>query len=255
MKRFLIVFGLISTGLVFGQEKPTTDFLSEIQKFDISYLWTLTNFQPENDTSFVKRQEPLGYIGDNYQRFYIHFISAIQNPSNNLEYFVYGKRMVKENICSFQGLITVTESRIYSEGDMPPFKQGFVKGNYKFFEDSKEKETGILSGNFETDFNIDKNGKMKYDALMFISDEFENNQFEGTWTSYKTNDSKKCNWGDYRIPDSKELDSGAAEFMVDDHYKLNGWETYLTAGGIIVGNLSIEEARKKEIEKWWIDSE
>ena len=97
MRRILIIIGLITSELVFGQQPKTTDFLTEITKYDISHLWTLNKFQAENDTIIVERQEPLGYIGENYQRFYIHFVSAIQNPTEKLKYFIYGKTKVKEN--------------------------------------------------------------------------------------------------------------------------------------------------------------
>ena len=44
-----------------------------------------------------------------------------------------------------------------------------------------------------------------------IGDAFFNNQFKGTWESYHNNIKKKCNWGDYRMPDSKGLDGGATD--------------------------------------------
>ncbi len=62
---------------------------------------------------------------------------------------------------------------------------------------------------------------------MLINDSFSNNGFIGTWTSYKTNTSKKCNWGDYRIPDCGDLDSGTGEFMVSSKYIKNGWLEYM----------------------------
>nr|MBP6410083.1 hypothetical protein [Pseudarcicella sp.] len=67
------------------------------------------------------------------------------------------------------------------------------------------------------------------DAISFNSDGFFNNQFIGSWTSYKTNTSKKCNWGDYRIPESGNLDVGAGEFSVDEKYLKNGWKNYSQA--------------------------
>lgn len=227
MKQFLLIFSLLISVSTFGQEGKTKDFLSEIKNYDISSLLTLKKIQTEDDTIYVERLEPLGYIGDNYQRFYIHFISVIQNPNNKLEYFVYGKTSVKNNICSFQGRMIIKESNTYVESDMPPLKEGFVKGEYEFFEDSKQKETGFLKGTFRTDFYIDKKGIIKYNALIFVADGFDNNQFEGTWTSYKTGKSKKCNWGDYRIPDSKELDCGTAEFMPLEKYYTSDWLGYM----------------------------
>jgi hypothetical protein len=245
MKQIFIIIGWLLSGFVYGQETKTTDFLTEITKHDISDLWTLKKFRTEfeNDTSWIERMEPLGYIRENYQRFYIHFSSVIQNPNNGLEYFVYGKTRVKTNICSFQGLIKIKEAKTYNDNEIPSIKQGFVRGNYEFYEDSDQKGTGILKGKFRTDFYVDKNGQIKYNSLMFIADGFENNQFEGTWTSYKSYDSK--------IPDSKDLDCGASEFGVSEKYVSNGWLTYMVANGI--GTDLNGEMKKAENEKWWID--
>jgi hypothetical protein len=253
MKQILIIIGLTISGLAFGQDSKTTDFLTEIQNYEISDLWTLDKFQPEDDTAYIKRQEPLGYIGENYQRLYIHLISVIRNPTNKLEYYVYGKTMVKDNICSFQGLITIKEARTFIEGDLPPLKQGFVKGDYIFYEDSKQKETGTFTGNFQTNFYIDKNGIIKYDALMFVADGFENNQFEGLWTSYQTKNSKKCNWGDYRIPDSKGLDDGVAKFIPNEKYYSSDWLGYMLEHNA-TQNIVTQSGDKENNKYWWKDN-
>jgi hypothetical protein len=258
MRRILIIVGLIISGLVSGQQPKTTDFLNEITKYNFSELWTLTKLKIENDTSIVERQEPLGFIGENYQRFYIHFISVIQNPTVKLDYLIYGKTRVKENICSFQGQIVIKEARIYVEGDLPPLKQGFVKGTYEFYEDSRQKDTGKLKGTFSTDFYIDNNGKIRYDAISFDADGFSNNQFIGIWTSYKLNESKKCNWGDYRIPECEwknGCDVGAAEFSINDKFIKNGWENYTWAWNTYPESTDVMKARQKEEEKWWTENE
>ncbi|MGB3779388.1 MAG: hypothetical protein WA960_13600 [Tunicatimonas sp.] len=163
---------------------------------------------------------------------------------------------MKENICSFQGTITISESRTYDEGDIPFLKQGFAKGQYEFYEDPDQKGTGILKGDFQTDFYINEKGEIKYDALMFIADGFQNNQFEGTWTGYKTGNSKKCSWGDYRMSGcnwQNGCDTGAGEFSINEKYLKNGWENYKLAWGHYPDKQEIIEARKKEKEKWWIE--
>ena len=252
MKKTLSFLLLFIPLLVIGQEIKTLDFTEELSKYDISDLLTLNKFQVENDTNTVQRMEPLGYIGDNFQRFYIHFISVIQNPNNHLQYFVYGKTKVKENICSFQGTLNIKESRILIEGDIPPLKQGFVTGDYEFFEDSDQNGTGKLEGNFRTDFYIDETGDLKYDALMWIADGFSNNQFEGTWTSYKNGESKICNWGDYRIPNSRGLDIGAAEFSPHKKYGEYGWWNFIKAAAYQPEDPEVIKARIEEKEKWWL---
>ena len=254
MKQLLIIIGFLSVLAAKGQENETSDFNSKIENYDISNMWTIKeiNYEFEGDTTIIERAEPLGFIGNNYQRFYIHFISAIQNPTNKFEYFIYGKTRVKNNICSFQGLIKIKKAKIYLKS-YTNTKQGFVTGEYEFFEDADQNGTGTFKGAFKTNFYIDKSGSIRYDALDFISDGYENNQFEGIWTGYKSKESKKCNWGDFRIPDSKDLDCGAGEFGVVRKYQNNGWESYSTAVGIEVGNLTIEKAQKIENEKWWIE--
>ena len=222
MKTILLTIHFFIFSLASGQ----IQYLETITTTDVSNLWTLDSFQIENDTIIVERPEPIGYFGDNYQRFSIHFISVIKDPGNSLIYHVYGKTRVKSNICSFQGTINIIGSELFAEGDFPPLKQGWLKGNYQFYEDPDDKGSGILSGQFQSYYYLDEKDNFKYDGLMFGSDGFENNQFEGTWKKYKTNEIKKCNWGDYRIPDSKALDIGAAEFGPIDKYDEYGWKDF-----------------------------
>jgi hypothetical protein len=84
----------------FGQETKMIDFFPDAKHIDFSDLWTLDSILIEND-SLIERKQPLGFIGDNFQRINIRFISVIQNPDNKYEYLVYGKTRVKDNICDF----------------------------------------------------------------------------------------------------------------------------------------------------------
>jgi hypothetical protein len=61
---------------------------------------------------------------------------------------------------------------------------------------------------------------------MLVADGYRNNQWQGTWRSYKTGAAKVCNWGDWRIPESGGLDTGAGEFIPADEYLGNGWQSY-----------------------------
>lgn len=250
MKQLAVLITVLAPAIVPAQDIKTSNFLEHVKSYDFSDLWTLAEFEAGDGEATVVREQPLGYIGENYQRFYIHFISAIQNRKNKYEYFVYGKTRVKENICAFQGTIKITGAATYDQGDLPGLKQGFIEGQYTFFEDPDEKGAGILNGIFRSDFFIDGAGKMKYDAINFVADGFSNNQFKGRWTSYKTGKSKACNWGDYRIPDSDGLDIGAGQFGVDEKYEQYGWLTYGAANGVNK-TMTVDEARMKEHEKWW----
>jgi len=253
MKYSLIIIILILiSDFTFGQETPKTDFMSEIVKRDISGLFTLDKFNIDNDTVIVERMEPLGFIGPNYQRLQIHFITVIKNPFNPYGYFVYGKTKVKNSICSFHGTLIITESTLYVESDLPDIKQGTVKGKYELNEDPIKKRKGIFTGKFESDFYIDQNNNFKYDAINFGADGFCNNQFEGIWTSHQKGEIKKCNWGDYRIPDSGDLDIGAGEFFVNEKYLKYGWRNYIKSYGYHKHkNTGVKAALKKETEKWW----
>lgn len=247
----LVVIFLLC-GHAYGQDDGK-DFYDQIKNYDLSTILTADSIlteDRENSKDKIKRAEALGFIGDNFQRFQIHFISIIQNPTNPYEYLVYGKTMVKENVCSFQGKIVVKESRIYKSEDIPTYKQGVAICDVVLYEDRKQSSTGLIKGKLTTNFIIDDKAKFRYDALMFVADGFSNNQFRGTWTSYKTNASKKCNWGDYRIPDGGDLDSGAGEFMVSEKYLKNGWVSYMLQNKAT--NLNIKEREKTNVSKeWW----
>ena len=253
-----ILATILLFGQTFAQGTATSDFFTQIKNYDLSVVMMADSIFAEEET-MIKRAEILGFIGDNYQRLHIHFISIIRNPLNPYEYFAYGKTKVKENICSFQGTIKVTKSRLYNETDipidsdgLPNYKQGYAECEVNLYEDHKEKSTGFFSGKLKTSFLIDDKGKFRYDAIRFFSDGFCNNQFVGTWTSYSTKSRKKSNWGDYRIPESGNLDIGAGEFSIDDKYVKNGWENYMLIFGRYGDNSpEIKKAQEKEKEHWW----
>lgn len=256
-KIFIASFTLVSVTIPSqGQTLATVDFYNEIQHYDLSTIWTADSIVVDDDNyegekEKVKRAEPIGYIGENYQRFYIHFTSIIKKEDNPYEYLVSGKTKVKNTICSFLGNIRVIESNLYRDSDLPIYKQGYVICDLSIYEDNKETSTGYIKGKLITEFIIDDKIEFRYDALNFVSDGYSNNQFEGTWTSYQSKKIKKCNWGDYRIPDSGNFDVGAGEFSFDEKYVKNGWENYKLAWNGSNLNTDAERARQIELEEWW----
>ena len=84
-----------------------------------------------------------------------------------------------------------------------------------------------------------------------LADGFSNNECIAIWTSYKTGKKMKCNWGDFRIPNSGRLDIGAGEFSVAEEYVKYGWENYTRAWNDHPESPAVRQARKKENEKWW----
>jgi hypothetical protein len=268
----IIIFGLLIFLSVHGQnEKLLYDeflerqfgtryvdkgnFKDKIFEYDFSRLWTVKKLNFSPDIRNPIRPEPLGFIGDNFQRLFIHFNSGKKRNSGN--YFVTGKTKVKENICDFKGFMTikmVQEFEIpYLEGsdyvvDPRKIRQGVLIGEYEFFEDSTQNHGGILKGKFVTNFYFDENNKIEYNTSEIFSDNYINNQFKGIWKSYSTGKQKKANWGDYRVPESQNLDMGAAEFSPLDKYLKFGWESYREAYFSTEQN---KEARKIEENEWW----
>ena len=248
-----LIFSINFSAQIFAQGNRK-DFYTEIKNYDISTIITADSIiveDRENTKEKIVKAEPIGFIGHDYQRFYIHFISVIQNTNNPYEYFVYGKTKVKETIRPFQGTIVVKKANIKKDDDFfPNYQLGYATCEVNFYEDKKLTSTGFIKGEMTIGYVIDPKNNFRYNALYFYSDGFSNNQFKGTWTSYKTNSSKKCNFGDYRIPESGNLDIGAGEFSPDPKYFDKGWKHYiLTQFGET--EIDVEIGRKKEKEKWW----
>jgi hypothetical protein len=248
--KFIILTLAFSLTLTANAQTPKpVDYFANIKNHDLTKLWRADSIQTEGDRDKIAFPEPLGYIGDNFQRFYIHYISVTKSKENPYQYKVYGKTKVKDNICSFSGTITVRKAMLYKESDDPRYKQGSVICDVVFYEDSTKLSSGVIKGTLTSDFQLDKEGKLQYDALMLVADGYYNNQCKATWTSYKTGKSKKCNWGDFRMPDSKELDSGAGDVSINEKYINNGWSTF-----VAVYSADGDKAKKAlqiERAKWW----
>ncbi len=225
--------------------------IQEIEKYDLSNLW-------------LKNQSNLlGFIGNNYKRFYIHFDLIIKDTDKPNEYYVFGKTKVEENICSFLGKFKVLRiykvnnklrKLLYEEaierGDNEfaeklTSERGFMLIKYNLYEDPKQRGSGVFIGILKTDFFI-KDGKILLDTLDLESDNYCNNQFVGIWQSYRTGKEKICNWGLYRIPYSGDLDIGAGEFSPNQKYWKYGWYNYYKAY-IELDTIAL----KKEKQKWW----
>ena len=251
--RFLgiFVFGFLLGKQCFAQETKTENFYEQIKNYDISVVIATDSIFADED-QMIKRETILGFIGDDYQRFYIHFISVIQNPENPYEYFAYGKTKVKNNICEFQGIIKIVSAEIYNDSDIPSYTQGFTICEVVLYEDKKQVHTGFFKGGLRSDFLIDDKGNFRYDAINISADGFSNNQFTGIWTSYKTKTPKKCHWGDYRIPDCGDLDCGTGLFMVWEKYQKNGWQSYVKCHHMSYSDeKSYQKSCEEELFKWW----
>jgi hypothetical protein len=182
----------------------------KLLKYDFSKLFTFT------DNAYV-----YGFIGNDFQRIRIKIISIKKDAVCADVYRVYGKSMVKNNIDEFNGFITITtisEVKPMNYGVDDNLKnKGYkgeyvISGNYNFKENSNQPHSGVFKGSFHSKFYLDKNSDMHYDDIESYSDGYSNNTFVGTWVSYNKKQSKTCNWGDYRIPNSGGFDVGAVSF-------------------------------------------
>jgi hypothetical protein len=179
----------------------------------------------------------LGYIGKDFQRLFIHFTDISKDTSNPYLYHVRGKTLVRNNICDFAGNMHLTSiRRVYDpdacENDIHPTVQGVSFFTYDFTEDTSQKQTGKFQGTAIVQWYLDAKKKLCYDDTWSCADGFTNNCFVGKWTSYSSRVSKPCNWADYRIPFSGDLDIGAGEFHPDDKYLKSGWN-YFAAGDTV----------------------
>ncbi len=183
----------------------------------------------------VPRSEFLGYIGNDYQRLRIHLKSISRDPDHQDRYVVVGESKVRDNLTPFDGSVTVTSIREYAHmhyGVDEGLKsagirsEGVLIGRYRFEEQQAQPHSGVFEGVVTLYWYVDKDGKLRYDDIQVDSDNYSNNQYVGTWTSYTTRKSKVANWGEYRIPFSGDLDIGAGEFSPDPRYKDRGWSDY-----------------------------
>ena len=251
----ITMFVSLFTSLLLGQ-RNSLEFKNQI--LDNGYLDTKTDIKDEfikHDISPLltqtKNSRVFGFIGEDYQRFKIKFISIIKNKEKPDQYFVYGKNMVKDNVCEFQGTFTITNVFLFIKTDLPKITQGKIIGEYLLFENPLQKHVGQFKGVFASNWYLDKEGNIKYDDLNDVADGFSNNEFVGTWSSYSGTTVKNCNWGDARIPMSGDLDEGVGGFSPMDKYLSNGLLSYDQAYSGGYEKAAGEKAYMDENREWW----
>lgn len=196
--------------------------IEKYSKYDFSSLWLKT----ENDLVY-------GIIGDEYERILMKFIFVERNLNSSNEYLVYGKSSVKSRVCDFVGKITIIKIQELKDqklGVDEEYKnseiknQGLLTAKYEFFENKEQNHSGQFTGILQSEWYLDKDGKIKYNDIDLNADGYFNNAFVGIWKMYNSNIEKVCNWGDYRVPYTKcDFDIGAGELNISEKYNRNGW--------------------------------
>ena len=252
---FALWGGLLALPLAAQAPPPSTDYLAALKPANLGRLWAAPQrAHPDKayGTAFPM-PDPIGFIGPNYQRFYIHYTSIQKDVANPYVYRVAGKTRVKTNICPFTGTITVTKARLYKapNAEFPQFREGELTCQVALAEDRRQPGSGTIRGELVTYFYVDKQGQPQYNLLELFADGYSNNECTGTWTSYASSQTKTCNWGDFYIPNAGPLRFSDTEFQIAPKYRANGWQTYqqVKAGG------DAEPATKKalleENRQWW----
>lgn len=222
----------------------TVESRDNLNKYDFGKLWI------ETDNKNV-----YGIIGENNQRIRIKILSVKKQSTNKNTYDIVGKSMLKQEVCEFRGTITINSIKVYdtmhfgvdnSYKDKGIQKQGLLIAKYHFVESKTQNHSGVYEGLLYTSWYIDKLGNVQYDKIEFNSDNYRNNQYIGTWTDLKTKKKLVCNWGDFRVPNSGDLDSGTAEFSPTDKYLKFGWKSYRDSY-----QNNNKQARLEEEKQWW----
>lgn len=233
MKKQMIIALLLAWAAQMSFAKTPNDNLkAQLLRYDYSQVLM------ENDF--------LGYIG-NGQRLYMHFDTIYKDPVKPQYYHVEGKSKVKQNLCSFTGGITI-HSFVPNEESDSLIKRYHLKAQYQLNEDVNQRGSGFFAGRLTSDFFIYRDS-ICFDEVEGGEDGYNNNQFEGHWTSYRTKVSKKANFGIGRIPDSGDLDVGAAEFHVTPEKQHLGWESYTKA--FETETPEGQKAQAEEDREWW----
>lgn len=204
--------------------------IKEIDRFDFSTLWLNENYLI------------IGIIGNDYQRLDIKYLSITKDAKKPNVYHVKGKSKIKNNICEFQGKITIFKNyRPTKDEDADYLKEGCVIANSEFFEKAGQANAGVFKGVLRTYYAIDKKNNLVYPDDGNEPDTNLNNGFVGTWTGYHSKISKLAHWGADFVPLSTDLNVAQAigDFIPKEKYQKNGW------------NYTSKGWKSPTPEKWW----
>jgi hypothetical protein len=243
------------------QSKSLSGLKNELPKslnYDYGSIWLTENNTRLRGINTHKNRPQNGVIGINYQRIEMYIGKAVRSKDMADTYLVTGKSKVNDSICDFLGEIRLTNLfYIDCDDDSAPAdrpkqanspKCAVLFAEYLFYENSAQNNTGVFSGTMECSVRTHKT-KMLLDESMYFADSYSNRTFVGTWTDYKTKVSKKCIWGDHRLPFTPGFDCGDGEMAVCKEYVKYGWQPYQD-GSESAWN---EKEQKYDIkDKWWL---
>lgn len=199
--------------------------------------------------------EPLGTLGKNYQRFYIHYTSVVKDAANPYKYNVQGKTRVGKQVRSFTGSITVTQAGIYKPGNNPyapepykGYKRGTLLCHVAITESASTPGSGVISGELTTSFCINAQNQLLYDTIDYGEDGYGNNQFTDTWAAPGSEAVQKLQYGDITIQGSEFSDVDG--ITVPAKYEKYGWQNFVKAIPSDLGPAT-KAAIAEEKRQWW----
>ena len=228
--------------------------IDSVKSADLSLVILTDSFKVVSKDSIytIKRHQTLGCIDSNYQRLYIHFYSVKKDPKNPLQYLCSGATRVHTTICHFKGILSIDKATTAPNSiNDSNYHFATIVFKVKLMEDSAEFESGVFLGQLTSNCYFDRSFKPFYNGFAYHSDNFSNNLFTGQWQNYETGETKICRWGDYRIPNTDDLDVGADNFSVNDRYVKHGWQDYMDAWGTHGDSTRTDKARANESLQWW----
>ena len=182
-------------------------------------------------------RDNIGIIGDNYQRLIMKINQVQVDLKDKTRYHVSGRSQVKQNITEFEGIMDLESVYLYNRfdygideeyRDKGLKEQGFAVFDYQLNEDSKQKYSGVFTGQLYTKWYLTDDGVMHYDFINYYSDSYFNNLYYGTWREYGSVQSKVATWADYKLPQevAPNLNIGAGAFSPNPKYFKYGWAEY-----------------------------
>ena len=190
--------------------------------------WCSYGNEPMVD-GWLKRPEPLGFRGENYQRFYIHFDTVYKVLPT--AYKLEARSRCKDEYSNIIGSIIIDS--VKSDVDTMFFSSfdniteaGFIYAHYEMDAYIDNKQVARLFGCSSYSYLV-HNDSVYYDALEIVADGYENNQYTGKWVNLASGDTLTCNWGDFRIPESQGFDFGCGQFGPNKKYYDYGWKSYI----------------------------
>lgn len=210
------------------QHTDTTNLLSDttmrfLQHWDLSQTVLYKKPSYNIHTRFVETEEPLGFCGDNYQRFYIHW-DTIYKQTPRI-YRIEGRTRCKDEYCAVYG-ITVIDSVYFDWTYFIPelnFRCGEIHGHYTMIALQDDTPVGKLQGE-AIHYFFEKNDTLFY-STSNEDDAQCGREHRGVWIDMRNNDTLRCNWGDLDIPDCGDLNIGWGCFLVNKKYYDYGWQT------------------------------